>query len=132
MAAKGKVVQVIGPVVDCEFPADHLPEIWNAIMIRGRHQDKALICEVAQQLGDSVVRTVAMDQTDGLVRGDEAEDTGGPIAVPVGEPCLGRLMNVLGEPIDAQGAINIAEELRAHCPQGELRGVQIPYRVPQS
>ena len=105
MAVKGKVVQVIGPVVDCEFPAEALPAIYNAVEINAKHQDKPLIVEVAQHLGDSVVRTIAMDQTDGLVRGDEAVDTGSAITVPVGEACLGRLMNVLGEPIDGGGAI---------------------------
>jgi F-type H+-transporting ATPase subunit beta len=116
MAAKGKVVQVIGPVVDCEFPADQLPELYNAILIHGRHLSKPLTCEVAHHLGDSVVRAIAMDQTDGLVRGDEAEDTGGPIAVPVGEACLGRLMNVLGEPIDNAGPVDSPTRLPIHRP----------------
>ncbi|MBI5833069.1 MAG: F0F1 ATP synthase subunit beta [Armatimonadetes bacterium] len=116
MAVKGKVVQVIGPVVDCEFPAESLPAIYNAVQINAKHQDKPLIVEVAQHLGDSVVRTIAMDQTDGLVRGDEAIDTGSPITVPVGEQCLGRLMNVLGEAIDGAGPIDTPMHFPIHRP----------------
>ena len=100
--AKGKVVQVIGPVVDIEFPAGELPEILNAIKITGKAADREvnLTVEVMQHLGDSITRCIAMSSTDGLMRGMEADDTGAPIMVPVGEATLGRVFNVLGEPVD--------------------------------
>ena len=100
--AKGKVVQVIGPVVDIEFPAGELPEILSAIKIKGKAADQEinLTVEVMQHLGDSVTRCIAMSSTDGLMRGMEADDTGAPIKVPVGEATLGRVFNVLGEPVD--------------------------------
>ena len=100
--AKGKVVQVIGPVVDIEFPAGELPAILNAITIQGKVEDLDidLVVEVMQHLGDSVTRCIAMSSTDGLMRGMEAEDTGAPIKVPVGDACLGRVFNVLGETVD--------------------------------
>ena len=100
--AKGKVVQVIGPVVDIEFPAGELPEILSAIKITGKTADHEikLTVEVMQHLGDSITRCIAMSSTDGLMRGMEAEDTGAPITVPVGEATLGRVFNVLGEPVD--------------------------------
>ncbi len=100
--AKGKVVQVIGAVVDVEFPPGELPKILNAVHIKGKSGDVEidLIAEVMQHLGDSVTRCIAMSSTDGLVRGMEAEDTGSPITVPVGEACLGRVFNVLGETVD--------------------------------
>lgn len=101
----GRIVQVIGPVVDVEFSADNLPAIYNAIKVKDEANDINLTLEVAQHLGDSVVRCVAMDWTAGLVRGMQAVDTGGPITVPVGEPCLGRLFNLLGEPIDGMGEV---------------------------
>ncbi|HXG54288.1 MAG TPA: F0F1 ATP synthase subunit beta [Vicinamibacterales bacterium] len=100
----GKVVQVIGPVVDIEFEGGHLPEIYNAVRIKtdgskgGTPLD--VICEVEQHLGENRVRTVAMKATDGMQRGMEAVDTGGPISMPVGAATLGRVMNVLGEPVD--------------------------------
>ena len=100
--AKGKVVQVIGPVVDIEFPAGELPEILSAIKIDGKAADREihLTVEVMQHLGDSVTRCIAMSSTDGLMRGMAAEDTGSPIKVPVGEATLGRVFNVLGETVD--------------------------------
>ena len=100
--AKGKVVQVIGAVVDVEFPPGELPKILNAIHITGKSGDVEidLIAEVMQHLGDSVTRCIAMSSTDGLVRGMLAEDTGAPITVPVGEACLGRVFNVLGQTVD--------------------------------
>ena len=100
--AKGKVVQVIGAVVDVEFPAGELPKILNAVHITGKSGDVEidLIAEVMQHLGDSVTRCIAMSSTDGLVRGMEAEDLGSPITVPVGEACLGRVFNVLGQTVD--------------------------------
>ena len=100
--AKGKVVQVIGPVVDIEFPAGELPAILNAVTIKGKAGsiDIDLTVEVMQHLGDSVTRCIAMSSTDGLVRGIEAEDMGAPITVPVGQECLGRIFNVLGQTVD--------------------------------
>jgi F-type H+-transporting ATPase subunit beta len=100
--AQGKVAQVTGPVVDIEFPADQLPDLYNAIDIRVEAPNRrvGLVVEAAQHLGDSLVRCVAMASTDGLVRGDPALDTGLPITVPVGRDSLGRLFNLLGEPID--------------------------------
>jgi len=99
---KGKVVQVIGPVVDIEFPIDQLPAILNAIKIEGKAGDLAikLTVEVMQHIGDNVTRCIAMSSTDGLMRGMEAIDTGAPIKVPVGEATLGRVFNVLGEVVD--------------------------------
>jgi F-type H+-transporting ATPase subunit beta len=100
----GKVVQVIGAVVDVEFPAQHLPQILNAVEVT-RSDGGTLILEVEQHLGNNWVRCVAMDSTDGLNRGAEAVDTGGPISVPVGEATLGRLFNVLGHAIDNVGEV---------------------------
>jgi len=102
----GKVVQVIGPVVDVEFFSDDLPQINHAIKIEDEEQGINLIVEVAQHLGDNIVRGVSMSSTDGLVRGIDALDTGAPITVPVGEECLGRIFNVLGEAIDEKGEVN--------------------------
>ena len=100
--AKGKVVQVIGPVVDIEFPAEALPGILNAVIIKGKSGDIDidLVVEVMQHLGDNVTRCIAMSSTDGLMRGMEAEDTGSPIKVPVGDATLGRVFNVLGKTVD--------------------------------
>ena len=102
-AKTGKVVQVIGPVVDIEFEAGHLPAIYNAVRITttgpgGETVD--VVCEVEQHLGENRVRTVAMKPTDGMRRGMEVVDTGAPISMPVGTATLGRVMNVLGEPVD--------------------------------
>src|SRR5437773_6975437 len=94
----GKVTQVMGAVVDVQFDG-HLPAILNALETKNR--GNRLVLEVAQHLGESTVRTVAMDSTEGLVRGQEAIDTAEPIAVPVGEATLGRTMNVIGDPVDA-------------------------------
>ena len=104
----GKIIQVIGPVVDIEFEEGHLPDIYNAIRIprvttEGVKND--LIAEVQQHLGEDRVRAVAMDSTDGLVRGMEAFDTKEPITIPVGPETLGRLINVIGKPIDGLGEI---------------------------
>src|SRR5580693_5621725 len=99
----GRVTQVIGPVVDVHFE-DHLPAILNAL--ETENQGNRLVLEVAQHLGESTVRTVAMDSSEGLVRGQEVTDTGQPIAVPVGPATLGRIMNVIGEPVDEAGPIS--------------------------
>src|SRR5438552_5333090 len=102
---KGKVVQVVGPTVDVEFPADQLPGILNAIRIEDASRGIKVTVEVALHIGDNVVRCIAMSTTDGLMRGMEAEDTGQPISVPVGEGGLGRIFNVLGETIDEKGPL---------------------------
>jgi len=85
----GKVIQVMGPVVDCRFPNDQLPEIYNAVEIKDAERGVDLVCEVAQHLGDDIVRTIALSTTDGLVRNMTAVDTGAPITVPVGPKTLG-------------------------------------------
>ncbi len=101
---EGKIIQVIGPTVDVEFSDGHLPAIYNALKIkREGHPD--LILEVQLHLGENKVRTVAMDSSDGLVRNQKVFDTGEAITIPVGESVLGRMMNVVGEPIDGGGKI---------------------------
>jgi F-type H+-transporting ATPase subunit beta len=100
MPGTGTVIQVMGPVVDCRFTAESLPEIYNALTIRDEARGVDLTCEVAQHLGDDIVRTVALSTTDGLVRGMTVSDSGGPISVPVGDETLGRVFNLLGKPID--------------------------------
>ena len=110
----GEVVQVIGPVLDIRFAHDELPALQNAIEIDNK--GAKLIAEVAQQIGDNVVRCIAMNSTDGLVRGTEALDTGGPITVPVGEECLGRVFNLLGQPIDNKPAPESKDRWTIHRP----------------
>ena len=110
----GKVVQVMGPVLDIRFADGELPELLNAIELQ--NNGKPLIVEVAQHIGDNVVRCIAMNSTDGLVRGTEAVDTGGPIKVPVGDACLGRVFNLLGEPVDEQPAPTGVEHWPIHRP----------------
>ena len=112
----GRVVQVIGPVVDIEFPDGNVPEIYNAIKIENEENEIDLTCEVMQQLGDDRVKTVAMSSTDGLVRGMEAVDQGEPISTPVGEAVLGRVFNVLGETIDNRGEVESDETKPIHRP----------------
>ena len=116
--AKGKIVQVIGPVVDIEFPAESLPEILNAVTIKGKSGDIDidLVVEVMQHLGDNVTRCIAMSSTDGLTRGMEAEDTGAPIRVPVGEATLGRVFNVLGKTVDHDTPVGNKEFWPIHRP----------------
>jgi F-type H+-transporting ATPase subunit beta len=111
--AKGQVRQVMGAVVDVQF-SDHLPKILNAI-VTDNHGSR-LVLEVAQHLGENTVRTIAMDSTEGLVRGQEVVDTGEPIAVPVGPETLGRIMNVVGEAVDEAGPIKTAEKRPIHAP----------------
>jgi F-type H+-transporting ATPase subunit beta len=110
----GRIVQVIGPVVDIEFPDGNLPKIYNAIKIEDQERDIDLTCEVMQQLGDNRVRSVAMASTDGLTRGMEAVDQGTPISTPVGEAVLGRVFNVLGEAIDNRGEVETDERRPIH------------------
>src|SRR5215470_10463592 len=108
----GHVAQVIGAVVDVQFD-DHLPAILNALETTNNGQ--RLVLEVAQHLGESTVRTIAMDVSEGLVRGQEVTDTGLPIAVPVGDGLLGRIINVIGEPIDEAGPVKSQEKRPIHA-----------------
>ncbi len=115
--AKGKVTQVIGAVVDVQFDG-HLPAILNAL--ETDNNGKTLILEVAQHLGENTVRAIAMDATEGLVRGQEVSDRGEPISVPVGDATLGRILNVVGEPVDEKGPINAKERRAIHQPAPEF------------
>ncbi len=110
----GKVIQIIGPVLDIQFPDGHLPDLLNAIEIQ--NGDTRIVCEVAQQMGDNVVRTIAMSSTDGLQRGIEAVDTGACISVPVGPETLGRLFNLLGENIDNKPQVETKQRWPIHRP----------------
>ena len=113
----GKIVQVIGPVVDVAFEEGKLPSILNAILITNpaiNDNEDNLVVEVAQHLGDNVVRCIAMDVTDGLVRGMNCKDTGAPITVPVGKSCLGRIQNVVGRPVDGLGPIDAETKMPIH------------------
>jgi F-type H+-transporting ATPase subunit beta len=115
----GKITQVIGPVVDVEFPAGALPTIYNALKVSNpaiSDRPWNLVLEVAQHLGESTVRTIAMDSTEGLVRGMEVQDTGDAIKVPVGPQCLGRIINVIGEPVDEAGPIEATTFYPIHRP----------------
>lgn len=97
----GHIVQIIGPVLDVKFSAEHMPAIYNAIEVK-KQDGTNLVVEVAQHLGDDIVRCIAMSATEGLVRGMEAVDTGAPISVPVGEQTLGRIFNVTGHAVDGK------------------------------
>ena len=112
---EGKVVQVIGPCVDVEFPEGQLPALFNGLLISNpaiSDEPDNLVVEVAQHLGDNVVRTIAMDSTDGLVRNMTVKDTGAPIAVPVGKGVLGRIINVVGRPVDDAGPVQRGRSAR--------------------
>ena len=111
--ATGKISQVIGAVVDVEFEGK-LPDILNAL--ETENNGNRLVLEVAQHLGQNTVRTIAMDSSEGLVRGNAVSDTGSPILVPVGPETLGRIMNVVGEPIDERGPITTAKKAPIHAP----------------
>jgi F-type H+-transporting ATPase subunit beta len=110
MSNQGKIVQIIGAVVDVEFPREHVPKVYDALKV----QDTAITLEVQQQLGDGVVRTIALGSTDGLKRNLVAENTGKAVSVPVGTGTLGRIMNVLGEPIDEIGPVEATEHWEIH------------------
>ena len=116
----GKIIQVIGPVVDVKFDSGKLPEIYNALRIEDKAQNRSVVCEVAQHLGEDTVRAVAMATTDGLVRGMEAVDTGKPISVPVGPQVLGRILNVIGEPVDGKGPVETELTRAIHQPTPSL------------
>src|SRR5215472_7201094 len=109
----GRITRVIGAVVDVKFD-EHLPEILNALETDNR--GNRLVLEVAQHLGENSVRCVAMDASEGLVRGQAVADTGGPITVPVGEECLGRIINVVGEPVDELGPLGAKTRRAIHQP----------------
>src|SRR5919201_900310 len=113
----GKITQVTGAVVDVQFDGD-LPAILNAL--HAENEGKRLVLEVAQHLGENTVRTIAMDSTDGLVRGQKVSDTGAPITVPVGPETLGRILNVVGEPVDERGPVKAKARSPIHKPAPEF------------
>jgi len=113
----GRITQIIGPVLDIAFPPGKMPNIFNAVVVRGKNeagQEISVTCEVQQLLGDHCVRAVSMSGTDGLMRGMDVADTGNPLTVPVGQATLGRIFNVLGEPVDNLGPVNNKEALPIH------------------
>ena len=110
--SSGNIVQIIGAVVDVEFASDSIPKVYDALEVEGENVETTL--EVQQQLGDSIVRTIALGSTDGLQRGLTVNNTGAPITVPVGVKTLGRIMNVLGQPIDEVGPIETDEKMAIH------------------
>ena len=119
MPSNGRITQVIGPVVDVEFTDGNLPAVFNALRVSNpaiNDQPWNLVLEVALHLGENTVRTVSMDVTDGLVRGMEVMDTGDGIKVPVGEATLGRIMNVVGQPVDEKGPISTTKSYPIHRP----------------
>ena len=123
---KGQVVSVIGAVVDVQFE-DGLPEILNALTVVGR--EPKLILEVAQHLGENTVRTIAMDGTEGLVRGNVVDDSGQPIMIPVGQETLGRIINVVGDPIDERGPINTDKKQPIHAEAPEFVEMSVEQEI---
>ncbi len=131
-ATTGKITQVIGPVVDARFPSGKLPRIYNALTVTGKNSagnNISITCEVQQLLGDNQVRAVAMSSTDGLVRGMDAVDTGAPINVPVGKSTLGRIFNVLGQPVDNKGDVNTEDTFPIHRPAPKLTDLETKPQV---
>ncbi len=128
MSVGGKVVRVIGPVVDIEFFTQNLPEIYNAVIVKNSETGAELVSEAVQYLGGNLVRCVSMSSTEGLVRGMEAIDTGEPISVPVGPECLGRIFNLLGKPIDELGDVGAKKKYSIHRPAPSLEE-QMPATV---
>lgn len=113
----GRITQVIGPVVDVEFPSGGLPRMLTALTVSNAaisDRDDNLVVEVAQHLGENMVRCIAMDSTEGLMRGQAVTNTGAPIRMPVGRPTLGRILNVVGEPVDEQGPVNAQDFSSIH------------------
>jgi F-type H+-transporting ATPase subunit beta len=113
----GRVIQIIGPVLDIVFAKGQVPNIYNALTIKAKNasgQELAVTCEVQQLLGDNAVRAVSMQPTEGLMRGMEVIDTGRPLSVPVGKVTLGRIFNVLGEPVDNMGTVKVTDTLPIH------------------
>ncbi len=125
----GKVVQVLGPVVDVKFEPGQLPEIYNAITVKYPEQHIKLTLEVAQHLGNDTVRCVAMSSTDGLQRGMDAVNTGAPITVAVGTATLGRMVNVLGEAIDGEAELVRSMTYPIHRPAPELVNLEPSTRI---
>ena len=123
----GTVIQIVGPVLDIRFPDGQLPKLNTAVEVP--HGDRTLVAEVAQHIGDNVVRCVSMSSTDGLQRGMEAVDTGSPITVPVGDACLGRMFNLLGEPIDEQPAPDAKERWPIHRPAPSYADQESPTEI---
>ena len=122
MSQNGKILQVMGPVVDVEFPPGALPEVNTALRTTNAAIDdneENLVLEVAQHLGENTVRCIAMDGTDGLMRSQEVRNSGGPIQVPVGPGTLGRIMNVIGDPVDERGPIEATMRMPIHRPPPE-------------
>ncbi len=117
----GKVIQIIGPVIDVRFESGNLPKIYNALEIK--NQQNEIVAEVMQHLGNDIVRCVSMSSTDGLVRGMDAVDTGNSIKVPVGKEVLGRVFNVLGQPVDKMGAVNAKQYYPIHRPAPSLENL---------
>ena len=115
----GRITQIIGPVLDVSFPPKKMPNIYNALLINGQNEageSISVTCEVQQLLGDHCVRAISMNATDGLMRGMDVVDTGNPLSVPVGPATLGRIFNVLGEPVDNLGPVDTKERLPIHRP----------------
>lgn len=123
---EGKIVAVIGAVVDVQFD-DGLPEILNALDVGSR--SPRLVLEVAQHLGENTVRTIAMDGTEGLVRGQKVVDTGAPIRIPVGEETLGRIINVIGDPIDERGPVNTDKRAAIHAEAPEFEEMSVEQEI---
>ncbi|THU43428.1 hypothetical protein C4D60_Mb00t02540 [Musa balbisiana] len=129
----GRIAQIIGPVLDVVFPPGKMPNIYNALVVKGRDtigQQINVTCEVQQLLGNNRVRAVAMSATDGLMRGMEVIDTGAPLSVPVGGATLGRIFNVLGEPVDNLGPVDTSTTSPIHRPAPAFihSGSLAPYR----
>ena len=115
----GRITQVIGPVVDVEFPPGALPDIYTALAVTNPAIDARpdnLVVEVSQHLGENTARCIAMDSTDGLVRGMAVRSTGAPISVPVGKGVLGRILNVIGDPVDEKGPVHATRRMPIHRP----------------
>jgi len=125
---EGQVIAVIGAVVDVQFP-NALPPILNALEVQRHDDGPRLILEVAQHLGDNTVRTIAMDGTEGLVRGQVCVDSGSPIMIPVGPECLGRIMNVIGEPIDERGSIDTVHKAGIHQEAPEFTDMNVEQEI---
>ena len=128
----GKVTQIIGPVIDAEFPSGKLPRIYNSLTVEGKNSAGETIkitCEVQQLLGDNQVRAISMSGTDGLVRGMSVTDSGSPISVPVGKETLGRIFNVLGEPVDQRGEVGNKEFSPIHRPAPKLTDLETKPQV---
>lgn len=122
----GEIIQVIGPTVDIKFPAKEIPKILNAVKIEDASRNISLTLEVAQHIGNDTVRCIALGSTDGLVRGMKAGDLGGPISVPVGEQTLGRIFNLLGEPLDAKGKLSDPGKIRPIHKEAPAFDEQLP------